>query len=68
MTLWLYAVNDPFYSVAHSRGNFDAFIAAGGQGQFEIYTRAPGLNGHFLVNDPALWSEALEAYLRSWLP
>lgn len=63
-TLWLYAANDPFYSLAHSRGNFDAFVGAGGRGRFEIFTRAPGLNGHFLVNDPSLWGDELEAYLR----
>lgn len=26
-------------------------------------TSAPTLNGHFLVNDPALWRETLDAYL-----
>lgn len=62
-TLWLYAENDTFYSVAHSRANFDAFIAAGGQGSFHLYTRAPGLNGHFLINDPPLWGAAVESYL-----
>jgi dienelactone hydrolase len=63
-TLWLYGDNDSFYSLTHSRGNFDAFIAAGGSGTFQVFTRAPTLNGHFLVNDPALWSMALDEYLR----
>lgn len=62
-TLWLYAANDPFYSLAHSRSHFDAFLGAGGRGRFEIFDRAPNLNGHFLVNDPSLWAEELDAYL-----
>jgi dienelactone hydrolase len=64
-TLWLYGENDSFYSLAHSRGNFDAFVAAGGQGAFLSYVRAPGLNGHFIVNDPTLWGADLDAYLRA---
>lgn len=62
-TLWLYAENDTFYTVAHSRANFDAFIAAGGQGSFQVYTRAPGFNGHFLINDPVLWAADVESYI-----
>lgn len=64
-TIWLYGDNDTFYSLAHSRGNFDAFIAAGGRGSFRIYTRAVGLNGHFIVNDAALWTGDLDAFLAS---
>lgn len=33
-TLWLYGDRDPFYPLAHSRDNFAAFQAAGGQGAF----------------------------------
>jgi dienelactone hydrolase len=62
-TYWLYGDNDSFYSLAHSRGNFDAFVAAGGRGTFRIYTRAPGLNGHFIVNDAPLWSDDLATFL-----
>jgi len=61
--MWLYGANDSFYSLSHSRGNFDAFIAAGGDGVFEIFTRAPSLNGHFLVNDPDLWTTELDAFV-----
>lgn len=64
-TLWLYAENDSFYSLAHSRGGFDAFLAAGGLGRFLTYTRAPGLNGHFIVGDVELWGDDLDAYLRT---
>ncbi len=51
--------------LAHSRANFDAFIAAGGTGSFRIYTRAPSLNGHFIVNDPSLWTDDLDTFVRS---
>ena len=63
-SLWLYGDNDSFYSLAHSRGGFEAFLAAGGQGSFRTYSRAPGLNGHFIIDELALWTADLDAYLR----
>jgi len=63
-TIWLYGENDPFYSVAHSRANFDAFVGAGGRGEFHVFTRAPGLSGHLIINEPPLWAPVLDAYLR----
>lgn len=62
-SLWLYARNDSFYSVAHGRSSFDAFIAAGGIGQFHELARAAGLEGHFLINDPPLWNAAMAAFI-----
>ncbi len=62
-SIWLYANNDSFYSVAHSEANFTAFTNAGGLATFNVYTRAAGLNGHFLTNDPPLWGPDVEAYL-----
>ncbi|MDX1481485.1 MAG: CocE/NonD family hydrolase [Woeseiaceae bacterium] len=62
-SIWLYAENDSFYSLAYSRSLYDAFTAAGGMGDFLEFARAPGLNGHFLVNDEALWSDAMDAFL-----
>jgi dienelactone hydrolase len=62
-SLWLYAANDSFYSLDYSRGNFAAFTAAGGLGDFHEFTRAAGLNGHFLVDDPALWGDAVGSYV-----
>jgi len=50
---------------SHSRANFDAFIAAGRTGTFRIFTRAPSLNGHFIVNDASLWSDDLDTFVRS---
>jgi hypothetical protein len=63
-SLWMYGENDPFYSIAHSRTNFDAFVAAGGQGMFNVYQRAPGLEGHFIIDDVALWAADLDRYVR----
>jgi dienelactone hydrolase len=62
-SLWLYANNDSFYSVAHSQANFDAYTNAGGLATFNVYTRAAGLNGHFLTNDPHLWGPEVDAYI-----
>lgn len=62
-SLWLYGSNDSFYSLSYSRSNFAAFQASGGMGEFVELTRAAGLNGHFLINDNALWGGAMDAYL-----
>jgi dienelactone hydrolase len=67
--LWLYGESDPFYSAAHSRGNYDAFRAAGGEGSFHLYRRsAPGANGHFLLAEPGLWRGELERFLAETPP
>ncbi len=62
-SLWLYGENDTFYSLPYSRGNFAAFTAAGGRGNMHEFTRAPGLNGHFIINDGALWAATVDAYV-----
>lgn len=36
---------------------------AGGMGEFREVTRAPDLNGHFLVNDEDLWAAAMDDFL-----
>ena len=64
-SLWLYAANDSFYSLGYSRNHFQSFTAAGGFGTFHEFIRAPGLNGHFLISDSALWSPTLEDFLAS---
>lgn len=64
-SLWLYGENDQVYRTAHSRNNHAVFVAAGGKGAFLTYTRAPGLNGHFVMNDPELWADDLDAFLSS---
>jgi predicted peptidase len=50
-SLWVYAESDSFYSLQHSRSNHDAFTEAGGVGDFTVFRRDPGLNGHFIIND-----------------
>ena len=61
-SLWLYAHNDSFYSTAYSQRNFDAFSAAGGVGDFHVFSRAPGFDGLFL-NDPPLWDSVIATFL-----
>lgn len=62
--LWLYAENDSYYSMAHSRTNFAAFTSAGGKGNFESYSLKPGVNGHLLFLEHELWGKAVEDYLK----
>lgn len=66
-SLWLYGENDSFYSLPYSRSNFDAFSFAGGLGTMVEITRSPGLNGHFVINDLALWEPAMEKFLGQFL-
>jgi dienelactone hydrolase len=62
--LWLYGENDPFYSVSHSRGNYDAFAAAGGSGAFRLYRRGdPAASGHLILNEPSLWQADVDLLL-----
>lgn len=62
-SLWLYGENDSFYSLAYSRSNFDSFGMAGGLGDMVELTRAPGLNGHFVINDLDLWARNMDEFL-----
>lgn len=63
-SLWLYGENDPFYSAGHSRANFDAFVAAGGNGTFRMFRRAdPTASGHNISNEPALWIADVQAFI-----
>lgn len=61
--LWLYGDKDPFYSLAHSRKNYEAFVAAGGQGTFLSYPPPPGQIGHLIHQVPSIWSAAMDSYL-----
>ena len=60
--LWLYGRNDPYYPLDHSRGNFEAFRAAGGKGRFFGF-RVPGGNGHGVMQFPRLWAAEVDRYL-----
>ena len=62
-SLWIYAGNDTFYSLAHSQSNFAAFTQAGGVADFEIFQRDPGRNGHFIINDADRWGVVADAYI-----
>ena len=62
-TLWLYGVNDSFYSLGYSRANFAAYTDAGGLGTFHELHAGPGRNGHFIVNYPRLWEAEIQAFL-----
>ena len=64
-SLWIYSPNDSFYSLPYSRNNFAAYSAAGGLGTMHEPARAPGLNGHFVVNDRELWAGIVDGYLES---
>ena len=67
-TLWLYGESDPFYALSHSKGNFQAFVSAGGKGRLESYW-VPGQNaGHTLLSHPRLWAEEVSRYLDSVAP
>lgn len=61
--LWLYGDQDPYYRLAHSRANFDAFRQAGGQGEFLSFAPPTGMDGHMIFLSPGLWSKALDDYL-----
>lgn len=63
--LWIYAENDSFCSLPHSRANHDALTQAGRSGGFEVFRRDPGLNGHFIINDADRWGGAVDAYIDS---
>lgn len=61
-TLWLYGRDDPYYSIEHSRANFETFAGAGGKGEFVVFD-VPSKNGHTLDRYPELWSAAVEAFM-----
>jgi pimeloyl-ACP methyl ester carboxylesterase len=61
-TLWLYGDHDRFYSLAHSRRNFESFKAAGGKGEFHEF-EPTGQNGHQIFQFDWLWSKTMGCYL-----
>ena len=67
-TLWLYGERDPYYSLPHSRKNFEAYRGAGGQGAFEVLSLGPLRNDHQIVRSPAVWQAAMERYLQTLAP
>jgi len=65
---WLYGDQDPYYSLRHSRANFDACIAAGGKGKFVTYPRPTGQNGHAIHAFPGVWQTEVDNYLKDAIP
>jgi pimeloyl-ACP methyl ester carboxylesterase len=63
-TLWLYGRNDKYYSIAHSRSNFEAYRRAGGKGAFVEFDTGV-IDGHDLAAKPSLWKPAISEYLDS---
>lgn len=62
-SLWIYAENDPFYSSAHSRANYEAFAAAGGVGQWNLLRRLdPAASGHLIHADARLWGPLFDVF------
>jgi dienelactone hydrolase len=62
-SLWIYAENDPFYSAAHSRANYEAFAAARGVGQWNLLRRPdPTASGHLIHAEAGLWGPLFDAF------
>lgn len=63
--LFLYGQPDPFYSLEHSRANFELWQSAGGRGTFESFGTPPnfGPTGHQLHTFPAIWRPAATRFL-----
>lgn len=57
-TLWLHGSHDQYYRIAHCRSNFDAFMAAGGQGEFHALR-----GGHGLIGKSLLWHPVVSRFL-----
>ena len=63
VTLWLYGNYDPYYSLSHSRSNFEAFKRAGGKGEFYEFQALPASSGHEIIFFDGIWDSVLEKYL-----
>ena len=62
--VWLYGNRDPYYKLSHSRANHEAFVASGGQGEFLALEPLQGRNGHMLHNEPTVWRDHMNHYLK----
>lgn len=67
-TIWLYGRDDPFYSIEHSKSNFDAFVAKGGQGTFHVFNAPPAGNGHGIGRDASIWQEVVWNFVNKAVP
>ena len=64
-SLWLYGENDPYYSLEHSKKSFDAFVAAGGKGSFQVFTLGLFRNDHQIVRTRSVWQTPMADFLKS---
>ena len=62
-SLWIYGENDSLFPMAHSRENFDAFKARGGDAEFAAVTPPHGVDGHQIVDSPVLWEGIVSRFL-----
>lgn len=70
--LFLYAMNDSFYSSESVKGYAEAFRHAGGTVEFKLYEMEPGVNGHSLFYSHwRKWNGDLDTFLMKlgfWKP
>lgn len=62
-SLWIYGEDDPLFPMSHSRANYAAFKALGGDATFIAFVPPDGANGHQIVDFPSLWGDAVSAFL-----
>lgn len=62
-SLWLYAANDSVFAPAKVRQWHDAYASAGGQAQLYVFPPLLQGDGHRLLDHPALWQSAADAFL-----
>lgn len=67
-TLWLYGRDDPFYSLDHSKSNFDAFTAKGGQGSFHAFDAPRASNGHRIAREESIWRDVVSTFVNRAVP
>ena len=63
-SLWLYAANDSIFAPAIVRQWHDAYASTGGEAQLYLFPPLAGGDGHRLLDHPALWQSAADAFLR----
>ena len=61
-TLFIFAANDSLYTADTIRAAYAAFNAAGGRGKLLLSPPVAG-DGHWLLNQPEHWREALGAFM-----
>lgn len=64
-SLWFYGEDDLFYTMDHSRKNFETFQASGGRGKFLEKSVRGENNGHWVIVIPTLWQSELHQYLEN---